>query len=174
MGNAFSKANRKLPKQGNVISAVKLKGKEPQPLTNQLWVQSSKTGIGRDGFDPDFDSKLRQLGAAELREIPQTFAKTNHMLQAVEARNNLDKQMEHELKDHSVKRTQLHPSTLFALLQSRKDGDSDGDLAEHYNLDPAFLSRLGTRASVPDRPTAKRLREIQIEREAEMIKTSQR
>lgn len=175
MGNAFSKtAARKLPKHGNVISAVNIPGNQQQPrpsATNEpLNGQPSKADIGRDGFDPDFDSKLRQLGMAQFKEIPQKYVKTNHMLSAVEARNSLDQKLEEELKDPKIPRTQLHPSTLFALLESRKDGDSNDDLTKHYNLDRGFLNRLGTRASIPDKPSSKRLRQIQNEKEAEMLK----
>lgn len=170
MGNAASKASRKLPKTGNVISAVKL-----NPNPNQAPSASgSENRLNyyqpNDGFDPDFDSKLKKIGAVQFKEVPLKYAKDSQMLQAVEARNQLDERMERELKDYKIPRTQLHPSTIFSLLQSRKEGDSDENIKLHFNLDPQFLARLGTRVSIPDPPKAARLRQKQREREAEELK----
>ncbi|KAA8897733.1 hypothetical protein TRICI_006696 [Trichomonascus ciferrii] len=114
--------------------------------------QEKNETVMKDGQDPQFAERLKQLGQVQYKDIPTHYKRDNDLLSAVRAREELQKQQpaDDQPIDQTKPKSQTHPATIASILQSRKEGEKDEQLQVDYNLDPQFLKTLGNRFSIPD------------------------
>lgn len=123
--------------------------------------------IEEDGKDPDFVERLKQMGTVQYKEMPTHYKQDNDMLSAIRAREKAQNQppsSEPGMMDDKPK-SQIHPSTIASILQSRKDGEKDDQLQIDYNLDSQFLKSLGERFTIPEFVIEKKKKTNNMEKE---------
>lgn len=116
----------------------------------------------RDGEDPQFSDRLRQLGAFDIPaqvaaqqqlQRKQVYSVDNVLVNALASREKITHQAQTNMDDASAPRQYLHPQTITAVLEAREQ-DKDGvqRIESDFNLAPGVLDRLGPYIR---RPTAK-------------------
>ncbi|KAG2349406.1 hypothetical protein BDR05DRAFT_900781 [Suillus weaverae] len=152
MGSSSSKAARTLPKEKSswAGSRTPLKQDSAQEIRRPrpLAFENKTDAVEADAKDPQFMSKLSQLGSVRVDHHMRSVRPADYVQQMY--RSRLQSEVE-ALPSHSTQ-NRLLASSLSELLESRKTVQSQAELqalAEQYHIDFAKLDELARFVNTP-------------------------